>query len=61
MQVRRTLDLYLHYLRRVFSFCYYCLAGHHFAEELQRTCAGHFRQAPRKPGSNVPAIGESFI
>ncbi|KAG0145097.1 hypothetical protein CROQUDRAFT_671995 [Cronartium quercuum f. sp. fusiforme G11] len=41
---KKTLDLYLYYLRTVFNACYYCACVCDFQEELLRRCAKHVRR-----------------
>ncbi|KAK4057922.1 hypothetical protein OIO90_001141 [Microbotryomycetes sp. JL221] len=41
---RRTLDLYLLYLRNVFNSCFYCLLTCEFPEELAYKCPKHWRR-----------------
>ncbi|KAL8277884.1 hypothetical protein RQP46_009703 [Phenoliferia psychrophenolica] len=43
---KKTLDLYLHYVRLAFNSCYYCVASHDFPEELERRCPRHLRKTP---------------
>lgn len=54
---KKTLDLYLHYLRTVFSTCYYCLASFDFSEELSRRCAKHVRRAVETGPKKLPSDG----
>ena len=45
-KMKKTLDLTLEYLRRVYSFCYYCVTENDSIHELTRPCgAGHHRRA----------------
>lgn len=41
---RRSLDLYIQYLRSVFHTCYYCITVSDFEEELTRKCVKHIRR-----------------
>lgn len=41
---RRSLDLYIQYLRSVFHTCYYCTTVNDFEEELTRKCVKHIRR-----------------
>lgn len=55
---KKTLDLYLYYLRTVFNSCYYCACVCDFQEELLRRCAKHVRKPPpARSDSAVPASG----
>ncbi|KAM0745655.1 hypothetical protein T439DRAFT_330469 [Meredithblackwellia eburnea MCA 4105] len=41
---KKTLDLYLQYLRSVYHTCFYCVETRDFDIELERRCPGHFRR-----------------
>lgn len=56
-QIKKTLDLYLHYLRSVFHTCYYCLATFSFPEELERKCPTHLRREAKADVVNSKANG----
>ncbi|WAQ91949.1 hypothetical protein PtA15_15A342 [Puccinia triticina] len=46
---KKSLDLYIYYLRTVFNCCYYCVCVCDFQEELCRRCPKHVRKAaPRQ-------------
>ena len=46
-EMKKLLDLCIEYFRRVYSFCFYCVAEGDSVHELQRKCyAGHFRRPP---------------
>jgi hypothetical protein len=46
-EIKKLLDLTIEYLRRVYSFCFYCVSENDSVHELQRKCfAGHFRRPP---------------
>ncbi|KAF9279681.1 hypothetical protein BGZ88_012615, partial [Linnemannia elongata] len=47
---RRSLDLFIEYLRQVHLFCYYCGGDSDNAEEFSRKCSKHFRN----PDTKVP-------
>jgi len=51
---RRSLDLYIQYLRSVFHTCYYCITVNDFEEELVRKCVKHVRR-----NLNAPSIGKN--
>ena len=51
---RRSLDLYIQYLRSVFHTCYYCITTNDFEEELLRKCVKHVRR-----NLNAPSIGKN--
>lgn len=51
---RRSLDLYIQYLRSVFHTCYYCITINDFEEELLRKCVKHVRR-----NLNAPSIGKN--
>ena len=47
METKKILDLTVEYLRRVYSFCFFCISENDSVHELQRKCfAGHFRRPP---------------
>lgn len=51
-QIKKTLDIVVEYLRRVYSFCFYCVSENDSVHELQRKCfAGHFRRPPPQESS----------
>ncbi|KAG0197789.1 hypothetical protein BGX28_008710 [Mortierella sp. GBA30] len=45
---RRSLDLFIEYLRQVHLFCYYCGGDSDNAEEFTRKCSKHFRNPETK-------------
>ncbi|KAF9100388.1 hypothetical protein BGX29_006639 [Mortierella sp. GBA35] len=47
---RRSLDLFIEYLRQVHLFCYYCGGDSDNSEEFTRKCSKHFRN----PDTKVP-------
>ncbi|KNE98612.1 hypothetical protein PSTG_08164 [Puccinia striiformis f. sp. tritici PST-78] len=50
---KKSLDLYIFYLRTVFNCCYYCVCVCDFQEELCRRCPKHVRKAaPRHIEAN---------
>lgn len=51
---RRSLDLYIQYLRSVFHTCYYCTTVNDFEEELVRKCVKHVRR-----NLNAPSTGKN--
>jgi hypothetical protein len=51
---KKTLDLYLQYLRSVFHTCYYCTTVNDFPEELTRKCVKHVRRP-----LNAPSTGKN--
>ncbi|KAI5475890.1 hypothetical protein MNV49_000723 [Pseudohyphozyma bogoriensis] len=52
---KKTLDLYLHYLRFAFHTCFYCVTTCEFAEQLERKCPKHIR---REVGAKTSAINQ---
>jgi len=52
--VKRTLDLYLHYLRTVHASCYYCAVRADFPEQLHRRCAAHYRRPHDNQTTKAP-------
>ncbi|KAJ9083457.1 hypothetical protein DSO57_1034551 [Entomophthora muscae] len=57
-EIKKTLDLYLCYLRKVFFFCYYCCLTCDGNVELQRKCRdNHLRLTPR---SSLNRAGEAW-
>ncbi|KAF9586404.1 hypothetical protein BGW38_005521, partial [Lunasporangiospora selenospora] len=52
VQVRRSLDLYIEYLRQVHLFCYYCGGDSDNVEEFARKCSRHFRNPDVKAPVN---------
>lgn len=64
---KKTLDLLVEYLRRVFSFCFFCVFESDSVHELTRKCpSGHLRR-PRaslstsaKTAAKASALGEPF-
>ncbi|KAF9199123.1 hypothetical protein BGZ49_010803 [Haplosporangium sp. Z 27] len=54
---RRSLDLFIEYLRQVHLFCYYCGGDSDNAEEFTRKCSKHYRN----PDSRVPANSKGNI
>lgn len=57
-ETKKTLDVYLCYLRKVFSFCYYCSLCCDNDIELQRRCLdNHLRTTPR---SSLNRPGEAW-
>ncbi|ODQ55469.1 hypothetical protein SAICODRAFT_23505 [Saitoella complicata NRRL Y-17804] len=52
--LKKALDITIEYLRRVHSFCYYCVSDNDSVHELTRKCpAGHVRR-PAPPPDYVP-------
>ncbi|KAF9184964.1 hypothetical protein BGZ50_003372 [Haplosporangium sp. Z 11] len=49
---RRSLDLFIEYLRQVHLFCYYCGGDSDNAEEFTRKCSKHFRNPDNKVAAN---------
>ncbi|KAI8603483.1 hypothetical protein EDD21DRAFT_30538 [Dissophora ornata] len=54
---RRSLDLFIEYLRQVHLFCYYCGGDSDNAEEFTRKCSKHYRN----PESKVPVNSKGAI
>lgn len=64
---KKTLDLLIEYLRRVYSFCFFCVFESDSVHELIRKCAGGHLRRPRaslttaaKATARATATGESF-
>lgn len=53
LQIKKTLDLFLYYLRSAFHTCYYCTASYNFPEELQRKCPKHVRRAAADASARI--------
>ncbi|KAI7830482.1 hypothetical protein BC939DRAFT_283434 [Gamsiella multidivaricata] len=49
---RRSLDLFIEYLRQVHLFCYYCGGDSDNAEEFSRKCSKHYRNPDTKSPIN---------
>ncbi|KAG0234655.1 hypothetical protein BGX31_004478 [Mortierella sp. GBA43] len=54
---RRSLDLFIEYLRQVHLFCYYCGGDSDNAEEFARKCSKHYRN----PDTKSPATSKGAI
>ncbi|KAG0328940.1 hypothetical protein BGZ99_004014 [Dissophora globulifera] len=54
---RRSLDLFIEYLRQVHLFCYYCGGDSDNVEEFARKCSKHYRN----PDSKVPVNSKGAI
>lgn len=55
-ETKKLLDLTIEYLRRVYSFCFYCVSESDSVYEFQRKCfAGHFRRPPPPAGTDSKA------
>jgi hypothetical protein len=53
-ETKKLLDLTIEYLRRVYSFCFYCVCESDSVYELQRKCfAGHFRRPPPQSSADT--------
>ncbi|KAI9651751.1 MAG: hypothetical protein M1829_002455 [Trizodia sp. TS-e1964] len=64
---KKTLDLCVEYLRRVFNFCFFCVLEGDSVHELARKCPGGHLRRPRaclsmaaKAAATASACGESF-
>ena len=64
---KKTLDLLVEYLRRVFNFCFFCVFESDSVHELVRKCPGGHLRRPRaslstsaKAAAKASASGESF-
>jgi len=64
---KKQLDLLIEYLRRVFSFCFYCVFESDSVHELTRKCPGGHLRRPRstlstaaKAVAKASALGEPF-
>ncbi|KAF9897921.1 hypothetical protein BX616_004759, partial [Lobosporangium transversale] len=53
---RRSLDLFIEYLRQVHFFCYYCGGDSDNAEEFTRKCSKHYRNPETKITNSKGAI-----
>ena len=61
-EMKKLLDLCIEYFRRVYSFCFYCVAEGDSVHELQRKCyAGHFRRPPPDGPVDAKAGNPSFF
>ena len=64
---KKTLDLLVEYLRRVFNFCFFCVFESDSLHELVRKCPGGHLRRPRaslsssaKAAAKASALGEAF-
>ena len=64
---KKTLDLLVEYLRRVFNFCFFCVFESDSIHELVRKCPGGHLRRPRaslgtsaKAAAKASALGEAF-
>lgn len=64
---KKTLDLLVEYLRRVFNFCFFCVFESDSVHELVRKCPGGHLRRPRaslstsaKAAAKASALGEPF-
>lgn len=64
---KKTLDLLVEYLRRVFNFCFFCVFESDSVHELTRKCPGGHLRRPRaslsssaKKAAKASALGEPF-
>ena len=64
---KKTLDLLVEYLRRVFNFCFFCVFESDSVHELIRKCPGGHLRRPRaslstsaKAAAKASAVGEPF-
>lgn len=64
---KKTLDLLVEYLRRVFNFCFFCVFESDSVHELTRKCPGGHLRRPRaslgtsaKAAAKASAVGEPF-
>ncbi|KAH8593646.1 hypothetical protein B0O99DRAFT_207486 [Bisporella sp. PMI_857] len=64
---KKQLDLMVEYLRRVFSFCFFCVFESDSVHELNRKCAGGHLRRPRntvttagKNAARASALGQPF-
>lgn len=64
---KKTLDLLVEYLRRVFNFCFFCVFESDSVHELIRKCPGGHLRRPRaslsssaKTAAKASALGETF-